>query len=125
MNPVLLSTLLVLLLSPQISLAWIEYASQGIATLTHYSLPLDFIASCGCTPASTHYPTAALSQAAFGSSVAFGPSCGKCFNLTLLNTFESSPPFYPTETKSIVVKVTDLCPMVSTWCSATASKTNP
>ena len=103
----------------------IDYPASGFASLTHYSLPLDAIASCGCVPASTHYPTAALSQLAYGSSRAFGPACGRCFNLTLLNTFLSSPPFYPNVTKSVVVKVTDLCPFISEWCTATKEKANP
>jgi len=103
---------------------WIDYPPDGFATMTHYDLPLDYVASCGCTPSSTHYPTAALSQMAFGSSKAFGPGCGQCFNLTLLNTFLSKPPFYPNVTKSVVVKVTDLCPIVSDWCTATQKKPN-
>lgn len=93
--------------------------------MTHYGLPEDFIASCGCVAGSEKYPTAALSQMAFGSSTAYGPACGKCFNLTLLNTFLSDPPFYPTEVKSIVIKVTDLCPLSQAgWCSGTESKPN-
>lgn len=103
---------------------WIEYPASGIATMTHYTLPLDFIASCGCAPASTHYPTAALNQMAYGSSAAFGLGCGRCFNLTLLNTFLSEPPFFPNVTKSVVVKVTDLCPLGGQWCSATPEKAN-
>lgn len=54
-----------------------QYPSAGFATMTHYELPLDYVASCGCTPSSTHYPTAALSQLAFGSTTAYGPGCGK------------------------------------------------
>ena len=125
--------------------AWIDYPSSGSATLTHYSLPRDYVASCGCTPASTHYPTAALSQMAYGSSAAFGvskqffspqshwvdfvvhpgPACGKCFNLTLLNPVYASPPFHPLVTKSIVIKVTDLCPLSrGGWCSGTETKLN-
>lgn len=54
-----------------------------------------------------------------------GPGCGKCFKLTLLNTFESDPPFYPSVTKSVVIKVTDLCPLSEDgWCSGTNDKTN-
>lgn len=105
--------------------AWITYPDVGFASMTHYSLPLDYIASCGCTPTSTHYPTAALSEQAFGSSSAYGPACGRCFMLTLLNTFLSDPPFYPNTTNSVVVKITDSCPSISVWCSATASKPNP
>lgn len=96
----------------------------GFASMTHYTLLLDFVAACGCVPASTHFPTAAMSQMAFGSSTAFGPSCGRCFNLTLLNTFLSDPPFYPNDTKSVVVKVTDLCPLGGSWCIATQGKPN-
>lgn len=51
---------------------WIDYPDEGTATLTHYDLPKDYIAACGCTGDSTHYPTAALSQMAYGSSAAFG-----------------------------------------------------
>lgn len=106
--------------------AWINYAPSGSATLTHYDLPRDYVASCGCTPASTHYPTAALSQMAYGSSTAFGPGCGKCFNLTLLNPVYANPPFHPPLTKSIVIKITDLCPLSQNgWCSGTGTKPNP
>ncbi len=104
---------------------WIQYPDAGTATMTHYSLPQDYIASCGCTGQSTHFPTAALNQMAYGSSTAYGPSCGRCFKLTLLNTFLSDPPFYPTVTKSLVVKITDLCPRsVTGWCNATTSGPN-
>ncbi|THH12897.1 hypothetical protein EW146_g7265 [Bondarzewia mesenterica] len=110
---------------PSFATPWIEYPSSGIATMTHYTLPENFIASCGCTAASTHYPTAALNQMAYGSSTAYGPSCGRCFSLTLLNTFLSDPPFYPSEAKSLIIKVTDLCPLsITGWCNATASDPN-
>lgn len=104
---------------------WIDYPASGFASMTHYSLPQDAIVSCGCVPESTHFPTAALSQMSYGSSQAYGPGCGRCFNLTLLNTFLSDPPFFPNVTKSVVVKVTDLCPKLSEWCSATQGSTNP
>jgi len=120
-----------------------QYPSSGFATMTHYDLPINFVASCGCTPASTHYPTAAMSQLAYGSTTSYGPGCGaffpfrsvypyahcafnhlgRCFNLTLLNTFLSDPPFFPETTNSIVVKITDLCPG-TTWCGATPGKPN-
>ncbi|PAV18763.1 endoglucanase v [Pyrrhoderma noxium] len=103
---------------------WIDYPDNGFASMTHYTLPLDFIASCGCVGSSTHYPTAALSQMAYGSSTAFGPGCGRCFNLTLINAFLVDPPFYPNVTKSIVVKVTDLCPKTGRWCSASKDSVN-
>ncbi|KAJ7217887.1 RlpA-like double-psi beta-barrel-protein domain-containing protein-containing protein, partial [Mycena pura] len=85
-----------------------------------------FVAACGCTGDSTKYPTAAMSQMAYGSSTAFGPACGKCFNLTLLNTYTSDPPFIPNVVKSIVIKVTDLCPLSEAgWCDGTQTKKNP
>jgi hypothetical protein len=37
---------------------WLNYTDSGEATLTHYTMALDYIASCGCTAESTHYPTA-------------------------------------------------------------------
>ncbi|ESK96550.1 endoglucanase v-like protein [Moniliophthora roreri MCA 2997] len=104
---------------------WIDYPANGFATMTHYDLPKDYIASCGCTEKSTHYPTAALSQMAFGSSAAYGPVCGRCFRLTLLNTFTSNPPFFPTESNSVIVKVTDKCPLSkSGWCNGTVYGNN-
>lgn len=104
---------------------WIQYPPSGHATMTHYSLPTGFIAACGCTPNSTYYPTAALSQMAYGSSTAYGPACGQCFKLTLLNVFTANPPFYPNVTNSIVVKITDLCPLSTAgWCNATTSGPN-
>ncbi|KLO16965.1 hypothetical protein SCHPADRAFT_994778 [Schizopora paradoxa] len=103
---------------------WIQYPDTGFATMTHYDLPLDFIASCGCSTESTHFPTAAMSQMAYGSSSAYGASCGRCFNLTLLNTFLSTPPFFPNVTNSVVVKVTDKCPVSAHWCSAMQGKPN-
>jgi hypothetical protein len=118
---------LLFLFSPLLGCAtqWLQYPESGIATMTHYTLPEDDIAACGCTGKSTHYPTAALNQMAFGSSTAYGPACGRCFKLTLLNTFLSKPPFYPTVTKSLVVKITDLCPLSKTgWCNGTVSGPN-
>jgi len=79
--------------------------------MTHYTLPTGFIAACGCTPNSTYYPTAALNQMAYGSSTSYGPACGQCFKLTLVDAFTANPPFYPNTTNSVVVKITDLCPL--------------
>lgn len=120
---------LVALLGPPLTQAseWINYPPSGYATMTHYTLPENWIAACGCTANSTHYPTAAMSQMAFGSSTAYGPGCGRCFNLTLVNAFTSNPPFYPPqdERSSVVVKVTDLCPLGGAgWCSAMPNKPN-
>ncbi|KAF5393393.1 hypothetical protein D9757_000733 [Collybiopsis confluens] len=107
------------------SAQWISYSDNGIASMTHYTLPESWVAACGCTASSDSFPTAALSQMAYGSSTAYGPACGRCFNLTLLNTFLSVPPFYPAESKSIIVKVTDLCPLSTTgWCNATTKGPN-
>ncbi|KAF9452711.1 hypothetical protein P691DRAFT_756102 [Macrolepiota fuliginosa MF-IS2] len=111
--------------SLNVAAQWIDYPSDGLATLTHYTLPKDYIASCGCTPSSTHYPTAALSQMAYGSSNSYGPACGRCFKLTLINPVIATPPFHPSQVKSIVVKVTDLCPLSQDgWCSGQANKPN-
>lgn len=63
---------------------------------------------------------------AFGSSNNYGPACGKCFKLTLLNSYTGTPPFFPNTHPSVVVKVTDLCPLSANgWCSGTENKTNP
>lgn len=121
---------------------WISYPPAGLASLTHYQLPTNYIAACGCVADSTHYPTAALSQMAYGSSTDYGkyprkraffcfssretgPACGKCFQLTLLNPVIANPPFKPNVTKSIVVKIIDLCPFSEDGlCGATAQKPN-
>jgi len=100
-----------------------RYPDEGWATMTHYDMPKGYIASCGCTGKSTYYPTAALSQWAFGSDTAYGPSCGRCMNLTLLSTIYSEPIFYPKPTKSIVVKITDMCPGPG-LCGATEGDPN-
>ncbi|CCA68667.1 hypothetical protein PIIN_02532 [Serendipita indica DSM 11827] len=100
--------------------------ASGYATITHYTLPLDYIASCGCSAKSTHFPTAALNALAFGSTQNYGPGCGSCYRLKPLNTFLSSPPWYPpaSEVSSVVIKVTDLCPKWSAWCEATEDTPN-
>ncbi|KAI0302618.1 RlpA-like double-psi beta-barrel-protein domain-containing protein-containing protein [Russula brevipes] len=129
MAPIIKYTLTVIIfLSPPLfvrAVQWIQYPESGTATMTHYTLPEDYIASCGCTGRSTHYPTAALNQRAFGSNTSYGPACGRCFKLTLLNSFLSNPPYYPTETKSVVVKITDLCPYSTNgWCNGTVNGPN-
>jgi len=111
-----------LALVAQVAAYW-TYPDDGWATMTHYDLPKDYVASCGCTGESTHYPTVALSMLAFGSSTAYGPSCGRCMNLTLVNSVYSDPPYYPNPTKSIVVKITDLCPGPG-LCGATEGNPN-
>jgi len=114
-----------LLLGDQVIAQYIDYPDFGPASLTHYDLPTNFVAACGCTPESTHYPTAALSQLAYGSSEDYGPACGRCFNLTLLSPVIATPPFHPSVVKHIVVKITDLCPLSkSGYCSGTTTKPN-
>lgn len=105
--------------------------------MTHYDLPKNYIASCGCVGASTLYPTAALNQLAFGSSTSFGPGCGQCFRVTLTSTPTAPPPpdgdgkvFAPGDAAapSIVIKATDLCPATksnSDWCSQTTNPDKP
>ncbi|KIO09840.1 hypothetical protein M404DRAFT_130927 [Pisolithus tinctorius Marx 270] len=113
------------LLSFALASDWIQYPSNGYATMTHYTLPEGFIAACGCAINSTLYPTAAMNQMAYGSSTSYGPACGQCFNLTLLDAFTASPPFHPNTTNSVVVKITDLCPYAEQgWCNATTSRPN-
>jgi hypothetical protein len=100
----------------------------GRTTLTHYDLPLDYVASCGCVARSTHYPTAAVNALIFGSTTSFGPLCGTCFRLRLLTTpFSPLPPLgdgmsflvNDTDAPTVVVKVTDSCPLGGQWCSQT------
>ncbi|GAA5956240.1 hypothetical protein JCM21900_006580 [Sporobolomyces salmonicolor] len=106
--------------------------SSGNASLTHYDLSLGAVASCGCSADSSYYPTAALSQAAYGSSLAAGPACGQCFNLTLVQTYGATPEWVLSEEErvSVVVKITDKCPAPSlddpdkTWCGASAKEPN-
>ncbi|KAN0062873.1 hypothetical protein ACQY0O_004694 [Thecaphora frezii] len=124
-----------------------DFSPLGYATLTHYDLPSDYVASCGCVGRSTHYPTAALNRAAYGSNTSFGPSCGLCFELRLVSTPLSPPPvadgddgdtgdrggggdgiYFPLneveqgKTPNLVVKITDLCPGAGgPWCNATVA----
>ncbi|GAA6007896.1 hypothetical protein JCM10207_004916 [Rhodosporidiobolus poonsookiae] len=104
--------------------------ASGEASLTHYDFPLGAYGSCGCAINSTYLPTAALSQAAYGSASAFGPACGQCFNLTLLRTFGATPEWVLSEQQqeSVVVKITDKCPASGSpgksWCAATDKKMN-
>lgn len=55
------------------NLSTLSIPGDGRASLTHYDLPSTAIAACGCSPTSSEYPTAALNQAAFGSTI----SCGQ------------------------------------------------
>ncbi|UZJ57480.1 hypothetical protein CBS101457_006800 [Exobasidium rhododendri] len=111
--------------------------AQGNATLTHYDLPFDYVASCGCVGLSTRYPTAAINDLAYGSSNSYGPACGQCYRLTLISTPFSPPPpegngvvfnSFADDTSdkptapTVVVKVTDACPLGGEWCSQTVQK---
>jgi len=93
--------------------------SSGSASFTHYS-------GCNqpaCGKTASGY-TAAVSQLAFGSTPGLGPgdACGRCFAVTA-----SADPYSPAYTgpfKTIVVKVTDMCPLSGNqqWCGQTVSK---
>ncbi|KAJ7576926.1 RlpA-like double-psi beta-barrel-protein domain-containing protein-containing protein [Mycena floridula] len=92
---------------------------SGSASFTMYS-------GCG-TPAcgiKASGFTAAINQLSFGSGpgLGAGDACGRCFALT-----GTADPFSPNYTgpfgQSIVVKVTDLCPVAGNqqWCGQTTS----
>ncbi|KAF8901462.1 endoglucanase V-like protein, partial [Gymnopilus junonius] len=75
-----------------------------------------------CGKAASGY-TAAINQLAFGSAPGTGPgdACGRCFALT-----GSADPYSPSFTgpfTSIIVKVTDMCPVAGNqeWCGQTKS----
>ncbi|SJX65594.1 uncharacterized protein SRS1_16221 [Sporisorium reilianum f. sp. reilianum] len=119
--------------------AAVDFAASGYASLTHYDLPLNYVASCGCVGRSTFYPTAALNRYAYGSNTSFGPACGTCFEIRLVSTPLAPPPPAPGSngawgdgiyynasqvasgsTPNLVVKIIDLCPGAGgPWCNAT------
>jgi len=92
--------------------------ASGSASFTMYS-------GCGspaCGKTASGF-TAAMSQLAFGSSpgLGAGDACGRCFSVTANKDPYSSSftgPFH-----SVVVKVTDLCPVSGNqeWCGQTQS----
>ncbi|KAI0794550.1 endoglucanase V-like protein [Fomes fomentarius] len=94
---------------------------SGTASFTHYS---------GCSQAACGVAgngfTAAISQLAFGSAPGLGPgdACGRCFAVTA-DTDPFSPSF-PGPFQTIVVKVTDLCPVQGNqeWCGQSQSNPN-
>ena len=71
-----------------------------------------------------HGYTAAVSQLTFGSAPGLGPgdACGRCFALTG-NRDPYSPAYSGPFGQSIIVKVTDLCPIQGNqeWCGQTQS----
>jgi hypothetical protein len=78
-----------------------------------------FFAACGIT---TSGYTAAVNTFAFGANSASGDACGRCFNIT--SNEDPYSPSYSGPFKSIVVRVSNLCPINSNeeWCGQTASK---
>ncbi|KAK0437800.1 endoglucanase V-like protein [Armillaria borealis] len=97
------------------SLAGYVQKTSGKASFTHYS-------GCGspaCGKTATGY-TAAINQLAFGSSsgLGAGDACGRCFAITDPYSTSYTGPF-----TTIVVKVTDLCPVSGNeqWCGQTQS----
>jgi len=96
-----------------------EMPARGQASLTHYDLPLNFLASCGCAYGASYEPTAALSALAYSgaerASVGPGPGCGRCFRLTLQaphmpDDTDEPPLTMPDPRPSVVVKIVDKCP---------------
>ena len=70
--------------------------------------------------------TAAVNQLTFGSGPGLGPgdACGRCFSLTA-----NADPYSPSYTgpfHTIIVKVTDLCPVAGNqeWCGQSQSNPN-
>lgn len=130
---------LILFLVLPLAAAAYDIPETGFATLTHYDLPNDYIASCGCVGRVTSHPTAAINALAYGSTTSFGPACGYCFALSLLNTPTAALPrigpdganwggdgmvLDPETAPSVVVKIVDLCPNGPPWCNATEEQGN-
>ena len=89
--------------------------NSGFRSLNHNNLLACGVAGSGFT--------AALNQLTFGAAPGAGPgdACGRCFSLTA-----NKDPFSPSFTgpfHTIVVKVTDLCPVAGNeeWCGQTTS----
>ncbi|KAI0738628.1 endoglucanase V-like protein [Daedaleopsis nitida] len=91
---------------------------SGTASFTHYS----GCSQPACGIAASGY-TAAISQLAFGSGPGLGPgdACGRCFAVTA--NADPYSPAYGGPFKTIVVKVTDLCPLQGNqeWCGQSRS----
>ena len=82
----------------------------------------DLISPLACGKAGSGF-TAAISQLAFGSAPGLGPgdACGRCFAVTASG--DPYSPNYSGPFKTIVVKVTDLCPVQGNqdWCGQSRS----
>ncbi|KAI9431538.1 glycoside hydrolase family 45 protein [Lactarius psammicola] len=106
------------LLEPRTKGDYVQNPS-GTASFTFYS-------GCGypaCGKSASAGYTAAMNQLAFGAppGLGAGDACGRCFKVT-----GSADPYSPSNKgpfKSIIVKVTDLCPVQGNekWCGQTAS----
>ncbi|KAI8453561.1 hypothetical protein BY996DRAFT_4582994 [Phakopsora pachyrhizi] len=114
----------------------LTFPTRGSASLTHYDLPLNYLASCGCSYGASYHPTAALSSFAYSGldskTIGPGPACGRCFKITLISASEASPPFVipePSESNNhrprptVVIKVVDKCPS-PVYCSAAPGRLN-
>ncbi|KAJ3890482.1 endoglucanase V-like protein [Lentinula edodes] len=91
---------------------------SGNTSFTQYS-------GCGspaCGVTATGF-TAAINQLAFGSvpGLGAGDACGRCFALT--GAADPYSPAYTGPFNSIIVKVTDMCPVAGNeqWCGQTTS----
>ncbi|EPT00417.1 hypothetical protein FOMPIDRAFT_160854 [Fomitopsis schrenkii] len=92
--------------------------ASGSASFTQYT-------GCGspaCGIAATGY-TAAINQLSFGAApgAGAGDACGRCFRLT--GSADPYSPSYSGPFNSVVIKVTDLCPVSGNevWCGQTTS----
>lgn len=94
---------------------------SGSASFTMYS----GCSQPACGIAASGY-TAAISQLAFGAPPGVGPgdACGRCFQLT--GTEDPYSPSFTGPFKSVIVKVTDECPLSGNqqWCGQTTADPN-
>jgi len=95
--------------------------ASGSTSFTMYT-------GCGqpaCGKTATGF-TAAINQLTFGSAggLGAGDACGRCFAVT--GTSDPFSPSFPGPFHTIVVKVTDLCPVQGNqeWCGQTRSNPN-
>ncbi|THH30115.1 hypothetical protein EUX98_g4074 [Antrodiella citrinella] len=96
-------------------------APSGSASFTMYT----GYGSPACGKSATGY-TAAINQLAFGSEpgMGAGDACGRCFALT--GTADPYSPAYTGPFNTIVVKVTEMCPVANNveFCGQTTSSPN-